>query len=173
MHHPGERLWDCYNEGSYVLIATDGACSNNGRADAVAGCGVYWGLNNNHNASFQLDDGVHPTSQRAELSAAIYALRKFRNILANGGYKNSGYIDYVVIKTDSAYVVNSMTDWIIKWRDNGFTNQRGFRVVNEDLFRELDDLCYDIEDLGCQACFWQVPREENTDADQLTRNAIY
>jgi len=171
MHHPSQRVWN--NHGRYILIATEGACSNNGRADAVAGCGVFWGQNNTHNKSFQLNDGVRPTSQRAELSAAIYALSKFRNIYANGGFKHSGRIDKVVIKTDSAYVVNGMTDWVVKWRGNGYLNARGVTVSNKDLIQELDDLCDEIDDLGVQACFWQVPRSSNTDADELARDAIY
>jgi ribonuclease HI len=173
MPHPSDRLWDQNNHGRYILIATDGACRNNGRADAVAGCGIYWGPNNTHNKSFQLDDGVRPTSQRAELSAAIYALSKFRNILANGGYKHSGRIDEVVIKTDSAYLVNGMTDWIVKWRNNGYLNARGLPLCNQDLIKELDYLCDEIDELGVQACFWQVPRSQNEDADELAREAIY
>jgi ribonuclease HI len=171
MHHPSERLWD--HCGSYILIATDGACSKNGHADAVAGCGVFWGYNNIHNKSFQLNDGIHPTSQRAELRATLYALTQFRNIYANGGYKHWTRIDKVVIKTDSAYVVNGMTDWVVKWRNNGYVNTRGLQVSNMDLFQELDDLCDEIDELGVQACFWQVPRSSNTDADELARNAIY
>lgn len=173
MHHPSHRLWDQDSDGHAIIIATDGACRNNGRAGAVAGCGIYWGRNNMHNKSFQLNDGVRPTSQRAELSAAIHALSKFRNILANGGYKNSGPIDEIVIKTDSAYVVNSMTDWIVKWRYNGYLNARGLPLCNRDLIEELDDLCDEIDELGVQACFWQVPRSSNMDADELARQAIY
>lgn len=173
MHHPSHRLWDQVNHGYSIIIATDGACRNNGRADAVAGCGIYWGRNNIHNKSFQLNDGVIPTSQRAELSAAIHALSNFRNILANGGYKHSGRIDEVVIKTDSAYLVNSMTDWIVKWRANGYLNARGLPLCNRDLIEELDGLCNEIDELGVQACFWQVPRSSNMDADELARDAIY
>ena len=173
MTHPSYRLWDQNDYGTSIIIATDGACRNNGRADAVAGCGIYWGRNDIHNRSFQLDDGVRPTSQRAELSAAIYALRKFRNIFANGGYKYYGRIDEVVIKTDSAYLVKGMTEWIVKWRNNGYLNARGLPVSNEDLIVELDDLCDEIDDLGVQACFWQVPHSSNMDADELAREAIY
>lgn len=173
MHHPSERLWGQNKHGQYLPIATDGACRNNGLADAVAGCGVYWGHNSIHNKSFQLNDGVRPTSQRAELSAAIYALRKFRNIYANGGFKYLGHLDMVVIKTDSAYLVNSMTDWIVKWRNNGYLNARGLPLCNRDLIEQLDGLCDEIDELGIQACFWQIPRASNADADELAKDAIY
>ena len=172
MHHPSERLWSQYNPGGRIFIATDGACRNNGNPNALAGYGVYWGPNDRDNRSFQLRDGSHPTSKRAELTAAICALSDFKNFFHNGDFAHSDRIVYVVIKTDSAYMVNSLTNWIVEWRRNGYVSSTGQPVLNKDLIRELDDLCCEIDDLGVQACFWKVPREQNTHAYQLARAAI-
>jgi ribonuclease HI len=157
--------------GTAIIIATDGACRNNGRADALAGCGVFFGINSMHNNAFQLDE-TRPTSQRAELRAAIYALNKVRNMFANGGFRNEGYIDEVIIKTDSAYVVNGMTTWIKKWRNNGYMNAKGLPLINQDLIQQLDSLCNRLDDLGIQARFWKVPRGWNSQADKLANAAL-
>jgi ribonuclease HI len=173
MVHRNNRWWSRYRPGNSIEIATDGACRNNGRADAVAGCGVYWGPNDSDNRSFQLRDGVHPTSQRAELTAAICALSDFRDIFLNGEFAHLGRIDYVVIKTDSAYVAKSMTDWIVEWSRNGYLDYSRRPICNKDLIQKLDSLCREIgHDLGVQACFWQVGRDENKDADRLAKAAI-
>lgn len=55
--------------GDAIIIATDGACRNNGYANAEAACGIFCNVNSNNNKSFKLND-ARPTSQRAELYAA-------------------------------------------------------------------------------------------------------
>lgn len=166
--------YDCdlpRNHGNAIIIATDGACRNNGRAIATAGCGVFFSIDSVHNKCFQLQE-ARPTSQRAELHAAIYALKKVRNMFANGGFAYEGNISEVIIKTDSAYVVNSMTKWISKWRNNGYTNARGLPLVNQDLIQQLDSLCNRLDDLDVQARFWKVPRGWNMQADKLANAAL-
>ena len=169
MHHPSERLWRPGTPGVYAVIATDGACRNNGYLNAIAGCGIFWDHNSTHNKSFQLNDGVCPTSQRAELTAAIRALKDF----AEGSYGISVPVDYVVIKTDSSYLVKSVTNWIVRWRRYGWVNSNGDPVSNQDLITELDRLCDKIyNDFGVKACFWKVGRDDNKDADHLAKVAI-
>jgi ribonuclease HI len=155
--------------GDAIIIATDGACRNNGYPDAEAACGIFCNVNSNNNKSFKLTD-ARPTNQRAELYAAVHALRTARNMFANGNLNR--HLSEVVIKTDSAYLVNSMTSYIIKWRNNDYTNARGLPVVNQDLFRELDVICNRLADIGVQARFWRVPRDQNMQADKLANAAL-
>lgn len=155
--------------GDAIIIATDGACRNNGYADAEAACGIFCNVNSYNNKSFILTDG-RPTNQRAELYAAVHALRTARNMFANGNLDQ--HLSEVVIKTDSAYLVNSMTSYIIKWRNNDYTNARGLPVVNQDLFRELDAICNRLADIDVQARFWRVSRHQNIQADKLANAAL-
>jgi ribonuclease HI len=165
---------DCYcgalrAHGDAIIIATDGACRNNGYADAEAARGIFCNVNSNNNKSFKLTD-ARPTNQRAELYAAVHALRTARNMITNGNLKR--HLSEVVIKTDSAYLVNSMTSYIIKWRNNDYTNARGLPVVNQDLFQELDAICNRLADIGVQARFWRVPRSQNMQAEKLANAAL-
>jgi ribonuclease HI len=157
--------------GGAVIIATDGACRNNGRSNAASGCGVFFGMYSAHNIAFQPED-ARPTNQRAELQTAISALSKVRHMAANGELKNEGWINEIIIKTDSAFVVNSMTDWILKWRDNGHLSGKGVPVVNQELIQRLDFLCNQINDLNFRARFWNVRRENNMQADRLANAAL-
>lgn len=80
-----------------------------------------------------------------------------------------------IIVTDSAYLVNSITNYIYKWNDNDFVAASGREVVNRDLFERIDDKL-DAMEFGRQkipVLFWKVDRSENEDADELARNAIY
>jgi ribonuclease HI len=47
----------------------------------------------------------------------------------------------VVIYTDSIYVKNGITEWMIKWKKNGWKNASKKPVKNKDLWIKLDKLC--------------------------------
>lgn len=112
------------------LVFTDGACSNNGRGDARAGIGIAIGDRRTLQWSMPIDDsldpGAKPTSQRAELVAALEGVRKMAKLdkecygLSHGDSDEdedeaSGTKIWIVT-TDSEYVVKGMTDWLPKWR---------------------------------------------------------
>lgn len=78
----------------------------------------------------------------------------------------------VVIRADSKYLVNAMTDWIFKWEDNGYLNARGLPVTNGGLFRELALAVEDSNDDDVDVQFWHVPRELNGEADCLANAAL-
>jgi ribonuclease HI len=78
----------------------------------------------------------------------------------------------VVIKADSEYLVKSMTDWVEKWRDNGYENCRGLPVTNADMFRHIDAAIFELNRLGVEVQFWHVRREENREADCLANAAL-
>src|ERR1700694_4975046 len=118
-----------------VVVFTDGACPGNGTPMARGGYGVFFGENSTYNVSKPLKDNSRHTSQRAELTAAFVALNQIERIEADYNDFESTYI----IATDSAYVVNSLTSYIYKWRQNGYTSSTGREVANRDLFERLDD----------------------------------
>ena len=47
----------------------------------------------------------------------------------------------VTIFTDSVYVKNGITEWIKKWKKNGWKNSNKKPVKNKDLWQRLDEAC--------------------------------
>lgn len=78
----------------------------------------------------------------------------------------------LVIQSDSAYLVKGMTEYIDKWRNNGYTNAKGITVSNADLFMEIDEGIKSLDDLNTIVFFWHVPRMRNTEADSLANDAL-
>jgi ribonuclease HI len=72
--------------------------------------GVFVGEYSEYNKSV-IVESVRTTNQVAELQAAIIALQ-----VAHAIYKKERFggkrLDLVVIKADSAYVVDGITDWV-------------------------------------------------------------
>jgi ribonuclease HI len=126
-----------------LVIAIDGACQGNGTDEAVASaCGAYFGpLDDFHEINHSQvrrnwawhvrnKPGYAHTNQRAELHAAIGALFAAKQFAAEGGQwpcKPGGCpqprpcpVNHVIIKSDSAYLVNSMKGSLLKWQSNGW-----------------------------------------------------
>ena len=108
-------------------IYTDGACSGN---PGLGGWGAVI-IDENKNQKEISGKEKDTTNNRMELMAPIMALKK---IQANSE---------IVIFTDSTYVKKGITEWIKKWKINGWKNANNQSVKNKDLWLKLDDLCKD------------------------------
>jgi ribonuclease HI len=51
----------------------------------------------------------------------------------------------MVVKSDSEYLVNGVTEWVVRWLGNGCLNSRGVEVVNKGLFEMLSGLVQGLE----------------------------
>lgn len=105
-----------------LIVATDGACRDNGKASAKAAVGVYFGPGNSHNRAEMLvdDPDITWTSQRAELWAACRAFRLVTGMTMKvcrhcRPVFHRLRLDTIVLKSDSAYVVRGITDFYMKW----------------------------------------------------------
>lgn len=117
------------NPRTYTAF-TDGACLNNGNILARGGWGAI--IRNADGETLEiagpLDDSLHPTNQRAELTAAIKALNEF---------KTSSTITLV---SDSNYVVKGINEWLPSWKSRGWRKSNKKPVENVDLWQQLDAL---------------------------------
>lgn len=105
-----------------VTIYTDGACSGN------PGPGGWGAILISGGATKELNGGEKATTNnRMELMAAIAALEA----LKRGAH--------VELHTDSRYVMDGITKWIVGWKRNGWKTSDKKPVKNEDLWRRLDE----------------------------------
>ena len=177
--HPNRNLqylktpWSYKSINTMLVVFVDGACVNNGRQNARGGYGVYFGSNSEYNVSSLLKPDTPQISQRAELIACLVALNQIERVAQDVTFTPP--LKGVLITTDSAYLVNSMTKYIYKWRENGYTAATGSPVVNRDLFHKIDRKL-DAMEFGRQqipVLFWKVDRSDNEDADELAKDAVY
>lgn len=106
-----------------VEIYTDGACRGN---PGPGGWGVL--LRSNGHEKELCGGQLDTTNNQMELLAAIKALESL---------KEPCKID---LFTDSKYVKNGITQWIINWKTNGFKNAKKKPVLNAELWIRLDTL---------------------------------
>ncbi|XP_034111275.1 ribonuclease H1 [Drosophila albomicans] len=112
----------------FVIVYTDGSCLGNGRADACAGFGVYFGDDHPLNAAKPVLGRV--TNNVGEIQAAIYAIKTAIDL----GISKLG------ISTDSQFLINSITMWVPGWKRRGWRLKNNEPVKNVADFKELDEL---------------------------------
>lgn len=111
-----------------LLLYTDGGSHGNPGEGAWAYC-------------LQEDDIKEPicrtgyerytTNNRMELQAVIEGLRRITEL---------GTDLSVIVRTDSEYVRKGITEWIHRWKKNGWKTSNKKPVKNADLWHELDGL---------------------------------
>lgn len=68
--------------------------------------------------------------------------------------------------------MKGMTDWIAKWKANGWRTSTGASVANRDLFEKVQGAVDQAKRAGIEIRFWHVGREFNEDADELANMAF-
>lgn len=137
-----------------VVIHTDGACSGN------PGPGG-WGVVMRFGPELREIQGgeAQTTNNRMELTAAIKALEAL---------ERPAVVD---LYTDSQYVKSGITEWIAKWKKNGWRTADRKPVKNIDLWQRLDAAA------ARHNIYWHWLRghtglEENERADELARDGM-
>jgi predicted dehydrogenase/ribonuclease HI len=112
-----------------LTIYTDGGCSGNPGTGGWA-CVIIDG------DAEKVVSGGEPltTNNRMELMAAINGLA---TVVQNPSWNKRK----LRIFSDSQYVKNGITNWIITWKKNGWLTSAKKPVLNRELWEELDELC--------------------------------
>ena len=105
-----------------IVIYTDGACSGN---PGIGGWGVVI-LEQNKDPIYINGGEDNTTNNRMELTAAINAVKYFRDI------------QQLEIFTDSKYLKDGIEKWISNWKQNNWKTSAKKPVKNKDLWVALD-----------------------------------
>ena len=134
-------------------IYCDGACKGN---PGPGGWGVFC-----KEKGIELCGGSKDTTNnKMELTAAIEALK----LALREGFESP------VIYTDSNYVAQGISNWILGWKKNGWKSSTG-EVKNKDLWVELDEL---NQKVGAKFVWIKAHCgiEGNEKADELSNKGI-
>jgi len=137
-----------------VHAYTDGACRGN---PGPGGWGVLLRYNRHEKELYGAE--VETTNNRMELMAAIMALEALSQECQ------------ITITTDSKYVMQGISEWIVNWKKRGWKTAAKKPVKNQDLWVRLD------EQVQQHHVTWEwvkghTGHEGNEMADQLANRAI-
>ena len=139
---------------SGVDIFTDGACSGN------PGPGGWGAILRYGNVEKEMKGGAaETTNNRMELTAAIEALEALTRPCK------------VRLFTDSAYVKDGITQWIARWKRNGWKTAAKKQVKNAELWQRLD-AALGTHDISWHWVKGHAGHPENERADELAREGM-
>lgn len=137
-----------------VEIFTDGACSGN---PGPGGWGVILRMGNHER---ELNGGEPSTTNNCmELKAGVEALRALKKPCN------------VVLTSDSKYLVQGATEWLVGWIKKGWKNSKGDPVANQELWEEIIPLLK-THNVQFKWVKGHNGHPENERCDELARKAI-
>lgn len=142
-----------------LIAYTDGACSGN---PGPGGWGVVLQARSGLKVTKQreLNGGAaETTNNRMELTAAIQALEALTRK------------SQIRIVTDSVYVKDGVTKWILGWKKNGWLTSAKKPVKNEDLWKKLD-AAQESHEVSWEWIKGHAGHPENELADELARTGM-
>jgi ribonuclease HI len=107
-----------------VHIFTDGACRGN---PGPGGWAVLFRSPDSETPRELSGGDSNTTNNRMELMAIIMALEALE------------VPHIIILTTDSEYVRKGITEWIVRWKGNGWRTSNGNAVKNRDLWERLDN----------------------------------
>ncbi len=138
----------------HVEIFTDGACKGN------PGPGGWGALLRYRGKNRELYGGEHnTTNNRMELMAAIMSLEGLTRP------------SQVTLTTDSVYVKQGITEWIVGWKRRGWKTAAKKPVKNVDLWQRLDSAAA-AHDIDWQWVKGHSGHPENERADELANRGV-
>lgn len=119
-------------------VYTDGACSNNGKRGALAGIGIFFGINDSRNVSKKIEG--KQTNNIAELTAIIETYSIIESDIHGDGARDGGDGEgrkKVVIVTDSEYAMKCVFSYGEKCDKKGWDN---LDIPNKELVKTAYNL---------------------------------
>ena len=137
-----------------IEVFTDGACRGN---PGHGGWGVLLRIDGEEITLFGGE--INTTNNRMELKAAIKALEYFDDKVS------------LSISTDSTYVKDGITKWLLNWKKNNWITASKKPVKNKDLWEKLDTL-NSLNDVSWKWVKGHSGHRENEIADMLANKGI-
>lgn len=115
---------------NYLKLYTDGACSGNPGPG-----GFGFAIINDEDIIYSNNGSFdNTTNNKMELLAVVEGIKYI--------LYNFDTVSKITIFTDSAYTMNSITNWAHNWKKNDWKKSDGKIIENKDLIVELYNLCY-------------------------------
>lgn len=143
-----------------MIIYTDGSCLANGKTNSKGGFGVVILDDSENLIDTYAEFEENTTNNRQEMKAIIWAIKHY-------GHNN------LKIYSDSAYAVNTFSNWMYSWVRNNWKKSDNQTPENLDLVQEYYNL---IMEENCYADLFIIKGHNgnkwNEMADQLATGKI-
>lgn len=144
-------------------VYTDGSCIHNGRPNACAGIGIFFGVDDVRNVSKRVQG--KQSNNTAELTAIIEAFHIIEDDVRNG--------KKITIATDSTYAIKCLSSYGEKCHKKNWNVD----IPNKELVKSVYELCKDNPNVRVMHIKAHTNKNDvhsigNENADKLANNAV-
>ncbi|MFZ4714063.1 MAG: ribonuclease H family protein [Bacteriovoracaceae bacterium] len=153
----------------HYALYSDGACRGN------PGPGAWASLGQNDKGETIFESNgleILTTNNRMELEGAIVALKEMMNHLTSNELKANDSRVTVYIFSDSKYVIEGITKWVVGWKQNGWKKADKKEPENLDLWKDFDHVKNQFTNLHFQWVKGHAGHPQNERCDELCNMAL-
>lgn len=149
-----------------IKVFTDGGCIHNGKKNAKAGIGIYFGKNDSRNVSERIKG--KQSNNTAELKAILKVYEILKDKIENK--------ELVNIYSDSIYAIRCCGDYGLKMNKKKWKNKNKL-IPNHELVKKAFELFYNKNNIKFIHVKAHTERKDelslgNAEADRLANEAI-
>lgn len=149
-----------------IKVFTDGACIHNGKKNAKAGIGIYFGKNDSRNVSERIKG--KQSNNTAELKAILKVYEILKDKIENK--------ELINIYSDSIYAIRCCGDYGLKMNKKKWKNKNKL-IPNHELVKKAFELFYNKNNIKLIHVKAHTERKDelslgNAEADRLANEAI-
>lgn len=153
-------MTDFLNDVLYIY--TDGGCRNNQSLDKSITIGGWsYLLHLNGKEKECAESQRNTTSNREEMYGLINALLVLKR-----------HDLPIIVRPDSNYVLKGCTEWLPKWKQNGWKTSQLEPIKNKDLWVWLDELLQEFPTITFEKVKGHSDDEYNNRVDRLLNDAM-
>jgi ribonuclease HI len=153
----------------HFALYSDGACRGN------PGPGSWAAIGQNHLGEMIFESNgleILTTNNRMELEGAIISLKEVQNHLLSLGVNSKENHVHVFLFSDSKYVIEGITKWVIGWKQNGWKKSDKKEPENLDQWKILDQIKNEFCHLTFEWVKGHAGHPQNERCDELCNIAL-
>ena len=152
---------------NHFALFSDGACRGN------PGPGSWASIGQNSKGEMIFESNgleILTTNNRMELEGAIVSLKELQNHLSTLGIDQK--LITVYLFSDSKYVIEGITKWVVGWKNNGWKKADKKEPENLEQWKELDHLKEHFSHLHFEWVKGHAGHPQNERCDELCNIAL-
>ncbi|KAL3421304.1 hypothetical protein PVAG01_07749 [Phlyctema vagabunda] len=156
-----------------MVIAIDRVSGTTVHGNTKITYSMYFGPGSKYNKSEEYNP-VTPWGVTLETpnAAELYAVVQVLNFVCETEVADFGEMD-LAIMTRSSYIAKGLSQHIMKWKKNGWRDNKGRPIVNAAAFRWIDGKINQMRlRFGFDVNIWLVTKAQNSEADALARESL-
>jgi len=153
------------------IIYTDGGCVGNKRDAGCPGAYAYIvfdisGAEILHSSGRRTD----VTNNQMELLAIIAGSKRLMDY--TNKFHESSKKHSVQVYTDSRYVCDNFSEYLVAWKNNGWKKSNRSPVINSEYWRKLDRLSSEFQSFRIRWVKGHASNENNIKVDAMVRKCL-